>query len=71
MTIIYFPPVDDYDDPANWRLEDSIPGKPESDYPTFTTIPQTSFDCKGQTPGYYADTEARCQVRLSLIQIFD
>ncbi|OQR75539.1 hypothetical protein BIW11_08352 [Tropilaelaps mercedesae] len=53
---------DDYDDPTNWRLEDSIPGKPESDYPTFTTIPQTAFDCKGQTPGYYADTEARCQV---------
>ncbi|XP_028967345.1 uncharacterized protein LOC100904950 [Galendromus occidentalis] len=53
---------DDYDDPANWRLEDSIPGKPESDYPTYSTIPQTSFDCKGQAPGYYADTEARCQV---------
>jgi len=53
---------DDYDDPANWRLEDSIPGKPESDYPTLTVLPQTSFDCKGQLPGYYADPEARCQV---------
>jgi len=53
---------DDYDDPANWRLEDSIPGKPEADYPTYSTIPQTAFDCKGQAPGYYADTEARCQV---------
>lgn len=62
MFLLVFFFADDYDDPANWRLEDSIPGKPESDYPTFTTIPQTAFDCKGQTPGYYADIEARCQV---------
>ncbi|KAH9381040.1 hypothetical protein HPB48_008254 [Haemaphysalis longicornis] len=47
-----------------WRLEDAIPGTPESDYPTYTTIPKTSFDCGAQEfpAGYYADTEARCQV---------
>ncbi|GAU95949.1 hypothetical protein RvY_07465 [Ramazzottius varieornatus] len=34
-----------------------------SDYPNFSTIPTTGFSCEqvGQ-PGFYADTEARCQV---------
>ncbi|KAK3865162.1 hypothetical protein Pcinc_029205 [Petrolisthes cinctipes] len=31
-------------------------------YPTYATIPTTSFTCKGKNTGYYADPEARCQV---------
>jgi hypothetical protein len=46
-----------------WRLEDALPGSPGSDYPTYASIPRTSFDCKShQWPGYYADVEAQCQV---------
>jgi hypothetical protein len=41
----------------------AIPGEPEIDYPIFSEIPETSFDCSQQEyPGYYADVEARCQV---------
>lgn len=41
----------------------AIPGNPGVDYPVFSEIPQTSFDCKQQQfPGYYADVEAQCQV---------
>ena len=32
------------------------------DYPNFHDIPRTKFGCAGKIPGYYADTEARCQV---------
>lgn len=33
----------------------AIPGTPGVDYPIFTEIPNTSFDCKNQQfPGYYA-----------------
>ncbi|XP_058836405.1 uncharacterized protein LOC131692986 [Topomyia yanbarensis] len=41
----------------------AIPGEPGTDYPFFSEIPATSFDCKQQPfPGYYADVEAQCQV---------
>ncbi|XP_055599112.1 spidroin-2 [Uranotaenia lowii] len=41
----------------------AIPGEPGIDYPIYSEIPETSFDCKQQQfPGYYADTEAQCQV---------
>ncbi|EAT33272.1 AAEL014445-PA [Aedes aegypti] len=41
----------------------AIPGEPGVDYPIFSEIPETSFDCKQQPyPGYYADVEAQCQV---------
>ncbi|KAG5681442.1 hypothetical protein PVAND_010878 [Polypedilum vanderplanki] len=41
----------------------AIPGEPEIDYPIYSEIPETSFDCSQQEyPGYYADVEARCQV---------
>lgn len=41
----------------------AIPGEPEIDYPIFSEIPETAFDCNQQEfPGYYADVEARCQV---------
>ena len=52
------------DDPENCRLEDSIPGTPLTDYPTYAEIPKTNFKCSDQTlPGYYGDVEAQCQVR--------
>lgn len=42
---------------------DGIPGQAGKDYPTFVTIPKTSFSCANMpTNGYYADTEASCQV---------
>lgn len=41
----------------------AIPGTAGVDYPIYTEIPKTSFDCKNQQfPGYYADVEAQCQV---------
>lgn len=41
----------------------AIPGVAGVDYPIYTEIPKTSFDCKNQQfPGYYADVEAQCQV---------
>lgn len=33
------------------------------DYPTYATIPDTSFTCSGKNTGYYADPEAGCQVK--------
>ncbi|GFS85321.1 chitin-binding type-2 domain-containing protein [Nephila pilipes] len=51
------------DDSSQWRLEDSIPGTPGVDYPNYSTIPETGFDCKQHPdPGYYGDVEAQCQV---------
>ncbi|XP_069975361.1 titin isoform X2 [Penaeus vannamei] len=43
-------------------LRDSVPGEPGVDYPIFGQVPKTSFRCRGRQPGYYADTETRCQV---------
>lgn len=41
----------------------AIPGTPDIDYPILTEIPRTGFRCDAQAyPGYYADTETRCQV---------
>ncbi|CRK98969.1 CLUMA_CG012076, isoform A [Clunio marinus] len=41
----------------------AIPGEPETDYPIYSEIPETSFDCSQQEfPGYYADVDTRCQV---------
>lgn len=40
-----------------------ISGQPGVDYPALTTIPSTSFSCRGQKSGYYADLETNCQVR--------
>lgn len=41
----------------------AIPGEAGIDYPIYTEIPKTSFDCINQQwPGYYADVEAQCQV---------
>ncbi|GAB0090673.1 uncharacterized protein DMENIID0001_054240 [Sergentomyia squamirostris] len=41
----------------------AIPGQAGVDYPVYSDIPSTSFDCVQQPwPGYYADVEAQCQV---------
>ena len=37
-------------------------GVPGKDYPNFHDVPRTNFACSGKIAGYYADTEARCQV---------
>ncbi|KAK8727083.1 hypothetical protein OTU49_009930, partial [Cherax quadricarinatus] len=42
-------------------LRDSVPGEPGQDYPIYWRVPETSFSCEGRLPGYYADTETRCQ----------
>ena len=39
-------------------------GKEGADFPVFDSIPPTSFLCHGLPAGYYADQEARCQVRM-------
>ncbi|CAL1279214.1 unnamed protein product [Larinioides sclopetarius] len=42
---------------------DEIPGEATVDYPTFHTIPRTTFSCDEQDyNGYYADMETSCQV---------
>lgn len=44
----------------------AIPGDAGIDYPIFGEVPRTAFSCKDHKwPGYYADTQARCQVMLS------
>ena len=41
-----------------------IPGDPGVDYPVFSQVPDTDFNCRQQDyPGIYTDTEAQCQVR--------
>lgn len=49
---------DDYDGDFS-----AIPGVPGVDYPVYSQVPQTNFDCNQQPlPGYYSDIEAQCQV---------
>lgn len=44
-------------------LMKSVPGIPGEDYPIFAEAPETEFSCEGQVNGgYYADSEAQCQV---------
>ncbi|KAK6629988.1 hypothetical protein RUM43_003809 [Polyplax serrata] len=41
----------------------STPGKPGIDYPTYSSIPQTKFDCSTQRyKGFFGDPETKCQV---------
>uniref|UniRef100_A0A034V053 Coiled-coil domain-containing protein 93 n=1 Tax=Bactrocera dorsalis TaxID=27457 RepID=A0A034V053_BACDO len=42
-------------------LRHTIPGEPEVDYPIYSEVPKTSFECTGKHEGYYADMETRCQ----------
>lgn len=40
-------------------------GKPEIDYPTYSSIPKTDFNCKEQRyKGFFGDPSTRCQVSL-------
>jgi hypothetical protein len=38
------------DDPLQW-LRDSIPGEPGVDYPIFSVVEETAFDCTGKVFG--------------------
>lgn len=41
----------------------AIPGQAGVNYPVYSQVPPTSFDCNQQPlPGYYSDVEAQCQV---------
>ncbi|KAK3851884.1 hypothetical protein Pcinc_041499 [Petrolisthes cinctipes] len=43
-------------------LVETVPGVPGLDYPIIDTVPYTNFYCSDMPwPGFYADTEARCQ----------
>ena len=40
-----------------------IPGEPGVDYPVFSEVPDTDFNCRQQEfPGIYTDVESNCQV---------
>ncbi|XP_068229131.1 uncharacterized protein [Palaemon carinicauda] len=44
-------------------LVETLPGVPGLDYPIISTVPYTNFYCSNMPwPGFYADTEARCQL---------
>ncbi|CAL1273656.1 unnamed protein product [Larinioides sclopetarius] len=40
----------------------NIPGEPGKDFPILKAIPYTHFSCENRAPGFYADTQHRCQV---------
>jgi len=43
-------------------LRMSVPGNPGEDYPIYSEVPDTGFDCEGRFDGgYYADPGAECQ----------
>ncbi|XP_050455447.1 serine-rich adhesin for platelets isoform X1 [Cataglyphis hispanica] len=45
-----------------WLKGADVTGQPGVDYPALTSIPTTSFSCRGLRGGYYADLETNCQV---------
>ncbi|KMR04523.1 cuticular protein analogous to peritrophins 1-j precursor [Lasius niger] len=45
-----------------WLKGADVTGQPGVDYPALTSIPATSFSCRGLRGGYYADLETNCQV---------
>ncbi|KAK2582946.1 hypothetical protein KPH14_009007 [Odynerus spinipes] len=47
---------------GEYQVYQGVSGQPGVDFPTFTTIPATSFSCRGVKGGYYADLETNCQV---------
>ena len=48
-------------------LTETIPGVPGLDYPIISSVPYTTLHCQDMPwPGFYADTEARCQVKLQI-----
>ncbi|XP_032598609.2 uncharacterized protein LOC6558722 [Drosophila grimshawi] len=45
---------------VNGQIDGYIAGE---DYPAYDVVPKgLAFNCQGRQPGYYADTETRCQV---------
>ncbi|KAH8320250.1 hypothetical protein KR067_010730, partial [Drosophila pandora] len=45
---------------VNGQIDGYIAGE---DYPAYDSVPKgLAFNCQGRQPGYYADTETRCQV---------
>ncbi|BFF99607.1 probable WRKY transcription factor protein 1 [Drosophila madeirensis] len=45
---------------VNGQIDGYIAGE---DYPAYDAVPKgLAFNCQGRQPGYYADTETRCQV---------
>jgi len=38
-------------------------------YPTLSRVPLTAFSCEGRDWGLHADTEAYCQVKVSVVSI--
>ncbi|OTF75983.1 hypothetical protein BLA29_008463, partial [Euroglyphus maynei] len=54
---------DDSDDDSMIQLGHTLPGVPGEDYPIFSSIPRTKFNCiDHKWPGYYADIDTHCQV---------
>lgn len=47
-----------------------VTGQPGVDFPALTTIPTTSFSCRGLKGGYYADLETNCQVSNEQLNIY-
>ena len=54
-------------------LSEAVPGRPGEDFPVLSTVPATTFTCTTrQDGGFYADTEAECQVEsVDLGMMFD
>ncbi|KAM8711018.1 hypothetical protein ACLKA7_017619 [Drosophila subpalustris] len=45
---------------VNGQIDGYVAGE---DYPAYDAVPRDlAFNCQGRQPGYYADTETRCQV---------
>lgn len=40
-----------------------VEGRPGIDFPVYSYIPRTAFNCRGIESGYYADLDTDCQVR--------
>ncbi|XP_014482134.1 PREDICTED: mucin-5AC isoform X2 [Dinoponera quadriceps] len=47
---------------GEYQVYQGVTGQPGVDYPALTSIPATSFSCRGLRGGYYADLETNCQV---------
>ncbi|CAD1468161.1 unnamed protein product, partial [Heterotrigona itama] len=47
---------------GEYQIYQGVTGQPGVDFPALTTIPATSFSCRGLKGGYYADLETNCQV---------
>ncbi|KAK6641407.1 hypothetical protein RUM44_013118 [Polyplax serrata] len=57
------PPSDSKEKSEEFQVYQGVMGRPGVDFPTFSTIPVTSFSCRGvKKSGYYADLDTDCQV---------